>query len=86
MDLAESRSFVLTQKDHVAGLLNAIEEVLDAKRRVQAEGQTEAGEYLALQALTAAEEQLQALVLDPWLRGFLGNALQAYSQMAGEAA
>lgn len=74
------------ERDRVAKLLAAIEEVKAAQLKAAADGETEAAEYLALQALNTAEEQLQALVMEPGLSEFLGAMLVSLSDIAGAAA
>lgn len=86
MAIVENAEVARAQRDRLAELLVAIGEVRDAKHRMEAEGQTEAGEYLSLLALGGAEDQLQVLVLNPELERLLGSVLVVLSDSLGEAA
>lgn len=80
------RVVATTKHDILTTLLASIEEVKEARVRAAADGQTEAGEYLSLKALSEAEEQLQQLVLEPVVAEMLGQMCEALAEIAGEAA
>jgi hypothetical protein len=74
------------KRDMLMTLLASIEEVKEARVSAQAEGQSEAGEYLSLQALGEAEDALMALTLEPAVAEMLGQIADAFGELAGEAA
>jgi hypothetical protein len=74
------------KRDMLMTLLASIEEVKEARVSAQAEGQSEAGEYLSLQALGEAEDALMALMLEPAVADMLGQIADALGELAGEAA
>jgi hypothetical protein len=87
MTQSPSPRVVATMKrDMLMTLLASIEEVKEARVRAQAEGQSEAGEYLSLQALGEAEDALMALTLEPAVAEMLGQIADAFGELAGEAA
>lgn len=53
------------ERDRIASILAAIDELKAADVAVQAEDLSEAGEYLAMTRLTDAEDKLLEIILDP---------------------
>ncbi|MFN3576396.1 MAG: hypothetical protein ACK4TJ_05380 [Tabrizicola sp.] len=70
-DLARSARHV------IAEVLAAIEDCRSARRRAEGEELSEAGEYLALKALTDAEDRLIAAVMVPDFSAFQRRILSA---------
>lgn len=80
------RVVVTTKRDCLLTLLSTVEEVRDARVRAQADGQSEAGEYLSMKALLDAEEQLLEIILQPAMSELLQEFVDVLGNMAGEAA
>ena len=80
------RVVATTKFDTLTAVLRSIEEVKEARVRAQADGQTEAGEYLSLKALGEAEDHLQELILQPVVAEMLGQMCETLAEIAGEAA
>lgn len=76
------RAWAGIERDRIAVILAEIEEVRSAKASAEAEGQSEAGEYLALARLTEAEERLLALILDPDFARYQRHLLKGLTDFA----
>lgn len=76
------RGWAGVERDRIAVILAEIEEVRSAKACAEADGQSEAGEYLALVRLTEAEERLLALILDPGLSRYLRHLVNGLTDFA----
>lgn len=74
------------ERDRIATILDAIEEVKLAYLAVRDDTLSEAGEYLAMKRMTDAEEKLIGLILDPGFARYqreLRNCLSGF--VAGAA-
>jgi hypothetical protein len=74
------------ERDRMVALLEAIENVRTCKEKAEDPTLSEAGEFLALSALTAAEEKLMLLVLSPGLEAYLRVLLLTLADIAESAA
>lgn len=59
------RKQAAVERDRITSILAAVDEVRTAQLDAQKDGLSEAGEHLALERLTDAEEKLLGLILDP---------------------
>ena len=77
---AAVRKQAAVERDRIASILAAIDELKAAELSVRDDGLSEAGEHLALTRLTKAEDALLALVLDP---GFARYQLALQNCLSG---
>lgn len=86
-DLAlEVKKQAAIERDRIAKILAAIDEVAQATAAAQAEGLSEAGETLAVDRMIAAETELLKLVLDPGFAAYAQHLLRGLTSFAGGAA
>lgn len=62
---AAIRKQAAVERDRIAMILVAIDELKAADLAVKDDALSEAGEFLALERLTTAEDRLLAIILDP---------------------
>lgn len=62
---AAIRKQAVVERDRIAMILVAIDELKAADLAVKDDTLSEAGEFLALERLTTAEDKLLAIILDP---------------------
>lgn len=76
------RGWAGVERDRIAAIQTAIEEVRSAKVAAQDDNLSEAGEYLALVRLDEAEERLLGLVLDPGFARYHRHLLKGLTDFA----
>lgn len=74
------------ERDRIGSILAAIDELRAADTAVQAEGLSEAGEYLAMNRLTVAEDKLLEIILDPGFARYQRELQKCLAGFVGDAA
>lgn len=77
---AAIRKQAAVERDRIAAILAAIDELRAADAAVQDDSLSEAGEYLAMTRLTDAEDKLLEIILDP---GFVRYQRELQKCLAG---
>lgn len=83
---ASVRRMAAVERDRIGAILAAIDEVQAARVALMDDTLSEAGEYLALKRLTAAEEGLVTLVVDPGFRRYHQYLLKGLTDFAAGGA
>ena len=74
------------ERDRIGSILAAIDELRAADTAVQAEDLSEAGEYLAMNRLTVAEDKLLEIILDPGFARYQRELQKCLAGFVGDAA
>jgi hypothetical protein len=74
------------ERDRIAAILAAIDELRAADIAVQDDALSEAGEHLALTRLTDAEDKLLEIILDPGFARYQRELQKCLAGFVGDAA
>lgn len=83
---AAIRARAAEERDRIVAILAAIDELKAADVAAKDDTLSEAGEYFALERLTAAEDRLMELVTQPGYVAYQKSLLQCLSECAAGAA
>lgn len=83
---AAVRKQAAVERDRIIAILAAIDELRAADTAAQDDTLSEAGEFLAMNRLTDAEDKLLELILDPGFASYQRHLLTSLASFAGGAA